>query len=197
MTVIRLPRSPRKWSWWAQSFERMLVSNYAPEPLNAAKICSGSCPCSCSSSPCVCECPRMECEWAWWSSSLLEVAECSDPFSSLFFLFTALPWGFFVEWDRICCMLERRSCVGRSLNLFAKAFGHDIRRIRLLDIVLPLTKGGEMKPRPIICLNILSRLQEGKSRTSIDPNNSFMTCEVSKETRLMTISRSLISPWWT
>ena len=161
-----------------------MLSNDTPEPFRAAKICSGSCPCSCSS-PCVCECPRMECEWVW-GSFLPEVAECSGPFSSLFFLFTAFPWGFFVEWDRICCMLERRSCVGRPLNLSANAFCHDIpRSIRVLDITLPLTTnvgGVEIKPRPIICLNILGGLQGRAGRLLVDwrPNNRFMTCEVKR-----------------
>ena len=46
----------------------------------------------------------------------------------------------------------------RPLNLSASAFCHDIPRIRVLDIMLPLRVtmgGGETKARPIVCLNIL------------------------------------------
>lgn len=67
-------------------------------------------------------------------------------------------------------MLEKGSCVGRPLNLSANAFCHDIPRIRVLDIMLPLTTsmgGGDIKRRPIICLNILNGLQDGESRTSM------------------------------
>ena len=62
--------------------------------------------------------------------------------------------------------MEKGSCEGRPLNLSANAFCHDIPRIRVLDISLPLLTtsmgGGEIKPRPIICLNILGGSQDGE-----------------------------------